>query len=149
MDFDKESVALARRAIADAGLDHRVEVQQTDANELSVENTYDLITMNLVLHETGGPAEYRNVLNRVRRALKPGGIVVVSELPYPDSPYAYRQNPIYKKLAGLQIHEAIVGCGMITQSELSRYLEETGFTNVRVVDQPQTSRFVMIGEKTG
>ena len=102
--------------------------------------------MNVVLHETGGPAEYRNVLERVRRALKPGGTVVVSELPYPDPPAAYRESPVYKGLTRLQFHEALVGCGMITQGELRRLLEESGFANVRVAQQPVVTRFVILAE---
>jgi hypothetical protein len=103
--------------------------------------------MNIVLHETGGPAEYRNVLQRSWRALKPGGTVLVSELPYPDSPTAYRGNPVYQMLAGVQIHEAQVGCGAITQNELRDLLAEAGFTNLRVAEQPIPTRFMMLGDK--
>ena len=149
LEFDEASTALARQTVAEARLGTRVEIQQGDANQLSAENAYDLVTMNLVLHETGGPPEYHNVLSRVHSALIPGGIVIVSELPYPDSPSTYRQDPVYKKLAGLQIHEALVGCGMITQGELPRYLEEAHFTNIRVARQPLYGRFVMISERSG
>ncbi|MBV9119242.1 MAG: class I SAM-dependent methyltransferase, partial [Chloroflexi bacterium] len=75
-------VALARRAIAEEGLDN-ADVQVADANEMTEYAAYDLVTMNVALHETGGPAEWRNVLARVLTALKPGGVVVVSELPIP------------------------------------------------------------------
>jgi hypothetical protein len=73
--------------------------------------------------------------------------VIVSELPYPDSPRAYRESPVYRGLAGVGIHEALVGCGMITQGELRRLLAEAGFEDARVADQPLPTRFVMIGEK--
>lgn len=149
LEFDEASVALARQTVAEAGLTCRIEIQHGDANQLSAENMYDLVTLSLALHETGGLPEYRNVLRRIQRALKPGGIVIVSELPYPDSLYAYRQNPIYKKLAGLQIHEVLVGCGMITQGELPQLLQQAQFSNVRVAEQPLSTRFVMIGEKSG
>jgi cyclopropane fatty-acyl-phospholipid synthase-like methyltransferase len=149
LEFDGVSAALARRTVAEAGFGGRVEIQHGDANDLSAESAYDLVAMNLVLHETGGPREYHNVLSRVLQALKPGGIVIVSELPYPDSPYAYRQNPVYKKLAGIQIHEAVVGCGMITQGELPGYLEDANFSNIRVTKQPLAGRYVMAGERPG
>ena len=125
----------------------RIELRHGDANELAEESVYDLVTMNIVLHETGGPAEYRNVLRRTRTALKPGGTVLVSELPYPDSPAEYRANPIYQALAWVQIHEAQVGCGAITQGELRALLTEAGFANPRVADQPLPTRFVMLAEK--
>jgi ubiquinone/menaquinone biosynthesis C-methylase UbiE len=149
LEFDGPSIELARKTIAEAGLDGRVQIRQADANKLDDENMYDLVTMNIALHETGGPAEYRNVLKRVFQALKPGGAVVVSEIPYPDSASAYREEPVYKMFAGVQLHEALVGCGMITQGELRQLLEEGNFANVRTAGQPNPARFVMIGEKPG
>ena len=110
------------------------------------EAVFDLVVMNIVLHETGGPDEYRNVLRRCRQALTPGGSILVSELPYPDSPAEYRTNPVYQALAGVQVHEAQVGCGAITQGELRSLLAEAGFHNLRVAEQPLPTRFVMLAE---
>jgi hypothetical protein len=87
------------------------------------------------------------VLQRWRNALKPGGTILVSELPYPDSPGAYRENPVYKASAGVQIHEAQVGCGAITQNDLRTLLSDAGFRNLRVAEQPLPTRFVMLAEK--
>ena len=47
------------------------------------------------------------------------------------------------------MHEALVGCGMITQGELHTLLTETEFSNVRVAHQPRAARFVMLAEKPG
>jgi cyclopropane fatty-acyl-phospholipid synthase-like methyltransferase len=141
-------VETARRRVAEAGLQGRVEVRHADANQLDAEDAYAAVTLNITLHECGsGPEQYLNVLRRVRRALTPGGAVIVSELPYPDSPRAYRESPVYRGLAGVGIHEALVGCGMITQGELRRLLAEAGFADARVAEQPLPTRFVMIGEK--
>jgi ubiquinone/menaquinone biosynthesis C-methylase UbiE len=147
MEVDGPSAALAQRMMAEVGFNGRVNIRQSDANQLAEKDHYDLVTMNIALHETGGPAEYRNVLDRVYQALKPGGLVVISELPYPDSPQAYREQPVYQLLAGVQLHEALAGCGMITQSELRQLLETSRFANVRVAAQPIPSRIVMLGEK--
>ena len=73
--------------------------------------------------------------------------MLVSELPYPDSPAEYRTNPVYQALAGVQIHEAQVGCGAITQGELRTLLADAGYTNPRVADEPMPTRFVMLAEK--
>ncbi len=147
LELDEPSVELARCEVAAAGLADRVEVRHGDATRLDEEAAYDVVTLNIALHETGGPPEYRAVLDGVRRALKPGGVVVVLELPYPDSPDAYRGSPVYRLLAGVQLHEALVGCGMITQGELRALMADCGFSNARVVQQPLPTRFVMIGEK--
>ena len=61
----------------------------------------------------------------------------------------YRGNPVYQMMAGVQLHEALVGCGMITQGQLRNLLVETGFHNVRVADQPLATRFMMLAEKGG
>jgi hypothetical protein len=52
----------------------------------------------------------------------------------------------YGMLAGAQLHEALVGCGMITQGQLRDLLTEAGFENVRVAEQPLPTRFVMLAE---
>ena len=147
IDFDPSAVKLSQQNITESGLANRIIIRQDDANSIRDRCVYDLITMNLVLHETGGPLEYRNVLRRVRQALKPGGIVVVSELPYPDSVSEYRKKPLFQILAGLQIHESLSGGGKITMGELRELLEETGFCRVRVANQPIPYRFVMLAEK--
>jgi SAM-dependent methyltransferase len=123
-------------------------VRRGDANELDEAGVYDLVTMNITLHETGGPAAHRNVLARVLRALKPAGTLLLAELPYPDAPQAYREQPIYRMLAGLQLHKALVGCGAITQGQLPVLLEEAGFTSIRTAQQPVPSRVVMLADKS-
>jgi SAM-dependent methyltransferase len=144
IEYDDAQAQLARAAAAG---EPRVEMRQGDANQLAERDVYDLVTMNVALHETGGADEWRNVLGRVRDALKPGGTLVVSELPYPDSTSAYREQPAYKALTGVQFHEALAGCGAITQNTLRDLLAGAGFSNVRVADQPVPTRFVMLAER--
>jgi hypothetical protein len=50
-------------------------------------------------------------------------------------------------LAGVQIHETLVGCGAITQGELPALVAGAGFANVRVADQPMPTRFVVLADK--
>jgi SAM-dependent methyltransferase len=147
LEFDRPSYELAVRAIQESGLSDRVEIRHGDANRLDDIDAYDLITMSITLHETGGPDEWRNVLARAHRALRPGGAILVAELPYPDSPEAYRQQPAYRMLAGVQLHEALVGCAAITQGELPELLRAAGFVDVRVAEQPMPTRFVVLAEK--
>jgi SAM-dependent methyltransferase len=147
LEPDGPSVALAEAAIAEAGLSGRVRVRAQDAKALDDRESFDLVTSNIALHETGGPDDYPDVLARMWRALRPGGTVLVAELPYPDSPEAYRQEPAYRMLAGVQLHEALVGCGAITQAELPRLLEGAGFVDVRVAPQPMPTRHVVLGTR--
>lgn len=147
LEFDEPSVDNARRAVSDAELGDRIEILFGDANALDAVGEFDVVTMNIALHETGGVGEYRNVLDRARRALRPGGTVVVSEIPYPDTPTEYRSHVVYKMIAGVQLHEALVGCGMITKGQLRELLDDAGFNDVGVATQPMPTRYVMIGTK--
>lgn len=147
VELDPRSADQARVAASDAGLERRLRVINGDANELEERGTYQLVVMNRSLHEVGGPTEHLDVLLRSRDALQPGGWVVVSELPYPDDEAEYRNNPDQRRLAGVQLHEAIVGCSMITVSELTSLLREAGYSEVHVVDQPRNSRVVAVGHK--
>lgn len=103
IENDGPSIENARRTLSEAEVDDRVEILHGDANTLDEEDAFDVVTMNLALHETGGDEEYRNVLRRVREALRPGGSVVVSELPYPDQPTDYRSHPVHRMIAGVQL----------------------------------------------
>jgi len=147
IEFDGPSAEIARRAVIEAGLADRIVVRHSDANALDDTDRHDLVVMNITLHETGGEADWLNVLQRARSALHLGGSVLVSELPYPDRVIDYRSDAVYQMLAGVQLHESVVGCGMITQGGLRDLLESAGFVRVRTVDQPMKTRHVMLGNR--
>ncbi len=147
IEYDAPSTALALQAIDDSGLGERARVMEADANAMDYDSAFDLLTMNVTLHEVGGPDSYENVLNRAHKALRPGGAIIVSELPYPDSPVDYRGNPAYQMMAGVQLHEALVGCGMITQGQLRRLMTNAGFADVKEPDHPLPTRYILTGRK--
>ena len=147
VEFDPASVAQARSAVRDADLQNRVQVRHADANHLADRDAYQLVVMNRSLHEVGGPDEHLDVLRRSNAALRAGGWTIVSELPYPDNEDDYRTNPDARRLAGVQLHEAIVGCAMITTSQLTALMRNAGYHEVRVIDQPRSSRLVSIGRR--
>lgn len=147
LEVDPPMLELAARNVAEAGVGDRVRVESASALDLDHAGRFDLAVMNIALHETGERREWEAVLGRVRRALRPGGTLLVSELPYPGTIEEYRAQPAYRLLAGIQHHEALVGCGMITIPELRELLERAGFRNVRRVDQPSPTRIMYLAEK--
>ena len=147
IEYDAPSAALAVKTLTDSDSGGNARVIQADANAMDYDSAFDVVTMNVTLHEVGGPDSYRNVLSRAHRALRPGGVIVVSELPYPDSPKDYRGNPAYQMMAGVQLHEALVGCGMITQCELRSLLNAAGFRDVKAPTHPLPTRFILTGRK--
>jgi hypothetical protein len=74
------------------------------------------------------------------------GALLVSEMPYPDDVRAYRE-PVNRLLAGVQHHEALVGCGEITLDELRRLLVDAGFRDVRRCDQPNPLRVMYLAAR--
>jgi ubiquinone/menaquinone biosynthesis C-methylase UbiE len=144
IDPEPQQLELARAQVDQAGLEPRVRLEQGDARHLDQPARFDLVVMNIALHETGGEADYRDVLARVRRALRPGGWLLVSELPYPGTVEEYRSQPAYKLMAGVQFHEILTRCGMITIPHLEELLREAGFAPVRKVDQPSPTRVMFL-----
>jgi hypothetical protein len=53
-------------------------------------------------------------------------------------------SPALRRLAGAQLHEAIVRCAMSTTSQLTALMRDTGHHDVAVIDQPRSSRIVTI-----
>ena len=146
LEVDPPMLELAARNLAEAGAGDRVRVEATSALALEREREFDLAIMNIALHETGERPEWEEVLRRVRRALRPSGALLLSELPYPGTIEEYRQHPAYRLLAGVQHHEVLVGCGMITIPELRALLEGAGFGNVRRVAQPNPTRIMYLAD---
>jgi SAM-dependent methyltransferase len=146
VELDPSMLELARAAVAESGLGDRITVQAGDARDLPFDAAFDLVYLNVVLHETGGPEDYRRTLASCYRALRPGGAILVSEMPYPDDVTAYR-SPVNRLLAGVQHHEALVGCGEITIEQLRELLVAAGFQRVRRCEQPNPLRVMYLGTR--
>jgi SAM-dependent methyltransferase len=147
IEIDPPMLELAARNVAASAVRDRVRVERVSALEMEYADRFDLAVMNIALHETGERPEWERALGRVRRALAPGGTLLVSELPYPATIEEYREHPAYRMLAGIQHHEALVGCGMITIPELAVLLTGAGFHEVRRVEQPIPTRIMYLAEK--
>jgi SAM-dependent methyltransferase len=150
LDIDPPTVLLAQRKIAQEGRAYadRIEVRLGDANQLELrdEAPYDLITISLALHEIG--VEYRNVLERVYQAIKPGGAVVVCEFYAAEGVAAYR-NPTYQQWLSLHLHEILLGSIMIPSGEMPTLLVQAGFNldRVRAIDHPINGYLMVLAEK--
>jgi ubiquinone/menaquinone biosynthesis C-methylase UbiE len=149
LDIDLPTVLLAQRTIAqvvrdDSQLDSQIEVRLGDARQLSEKDTYDLITMNLALHEMG--VKYENVLKHVYDALTRGGVVVICEFYAAKVAAAYR-NPAYQQWLSLHLHEILLGSHMFSSEELQALLESQGFQLVRTIDHPINGYLMILAQK--
>lgn len=149
LDIDLPTVLLAQRTIAqavrvDPNLDGRIEVRLGDANQLTGKDIYDLITINLALHEMG--IKYRNVLQDIHQILKPGGVVVICEFYAADGVAAYR-NPVYQQWLSLHLHEVLLGSNMLSSKELQDCLKDVRFKLNRIIDHPINGYLMVLAEK--
>jgi len=147
LEVDSPMLELAARNLAEAGVGARVRVVPTSALAMEFAEEFDLAVMNIALHETGERPQWEEVLRRVHRALAPGGALLLSELPYPGTIEEYREKPAYRMLAGIQHHEVLVGCGMITIPELAALLQGAGFRTARRLEQPNPTRIMYLAER--
>lgn len=147
IELDHAKVETARKNIAEAFLGERVYLREGNVNQLDEGGAYDLITLNLTLHDVCSSEACREVLGRLFQALRPQATLLVSEIPYPDTVQRYRDGPFFQLLSGVQLHLTLAGCRMIGQRQLRLLMEEGRFENVRVATQPNPARFVLLGEK--
>jgi 2-polyprenyl-3-methyl-5-hydroxy-6-metoxy-1,4-benzoquinol methylase len=75
-DFSADGIAMARAEARELGLENaRFELR--DVATLEAESAYDLITAFDAIHDQVAP---REVLRRIRRALKPGGVFLMADI---------------------------------------------------------------------
>ncbi|MGB3905579.1 MAG: class I SAM-dependent methyltransferase [Anaerolineae bacterium] len=82
IDIEPRSVEMASARIRATGLEGRAEARLAAAEDLDESSAYDLVTMMQVLHETR--QEVRDtILERAHGALRPGGVLLIIDEPYP------------------------------------------------------------------
>ena len=84
IDVEPRSVARANTRFAEAGVAQRVTAQVAAAEGMDLAGRFDLVTLIQVLHETL-PAVRADILASAARALKPGGVLLVVDEPYPET----------------------------------------------------------------
>jgi ubiquinone/menaquinone biosynthesis C-methylase UbiE len=74
IDIDPPSIQMARRNASEAGLDDRVTFRLADGSSLGIDSSQDATFLFECLHDMPHPVD---VLDAVRRATKPDGVVVI------------------------------------------------------------------------
>jgi cyclopropane fatty-acyl-phospholipid synthase-like methyltransferase len=116
----------ARRMARERGLEARVEFVASDVRVFQRERSFDVVLISQLLHMLS-PDEARDLLNRGRAMLVPGGRVIIQAQFLNDD----RVSPRWPAL--LNLIEAVITPGgrNHTVAETSRWLAEAGFENVR------------------
>jgi 2-polyprenyl-3-methyl-5-hydroxy-6-metoxy-1,4-benzoquinol methylase len=138
-DVDEPSVALAKRNIAQAGLEGRVSAHARDVSDATMVGQYDLVTIFEALHDMSRPVE---ALRAARGMLAEGGSVIVmdervGEEFVPDADpierFMYSFSVLLCLPAGMS-EQPSAGTGTVMRpSVLEAYAREAGFSNVEVL----------------
>lgn len=135
-DIHEPSIAAARKAAAEAGVDQRAKFDIATAKELPGTG-YDLVCMFDCLHDMGDPV---GAARRIRQALAPDGTLLLVE-PLAGDRLEHNLNPVGRTFYGLSTVICTpaslaqeVGLGLGAQAgerHLGIVLREAGFTHVR------------------
>jgi SAM-dependent methyltransferase len=123
LDVWGPSLALARQNVAVAGLGDRVELRELAGEDLTDERRFDLAWVPAPFL---APAVLARVIERVHRALRPGGwLLFAAARPGEDL-----------RGAALRFRVALYGGAASTQQEIEALLTAQGLTEVRALPGP-------------
>ena len=126
LDGDAHSISLAKTRVAEAGFSDRVGFIHTTLEDLDEQNSYDVVYINISMHEA---RDVDVATDNVRNALKPGGIFVISDFPYPDDHSGLRTVPA-QIMSGIQYFEAQIDDQLVSTETFVKLLNDHNFTAV-------------------
>ena len=145
IDLSDGMVKKARTNLIKFGVTN-AEIIQSDMESLPLkDNSVDVTISNCTINHSSNKEA---VWSEVFRVLKPGGRFVVSDI-YATTPIAdeYRNDP-----------QAVAECwaGAVTRAEYLNMLEDTGFSNIKILEESEpydkgkaeVASFTVYGEKT-
>lgn len=116
---------IARQHVADAGLQHRIEVVGVDAARNPLPGAYDTVSLVRILHDHDEPMALA-LLAAAKSALQDDGMLLVAE-PMADAPGAGELIAAY-----FNVYLLAMGSGRPrTFAELTRLLEKGGFDRIQ------------------
>ena len=122
LDVEPRSVDLANQRLAEAGVSGRAQARLASAQSVDVTASFDLVTLIQVLHETV-PTVRADILAGAFAALKPGGVLLVVDEPYPGTVEGLREAP---SCAMTQFIERFWGNELLSLSQQKALIEAAG-----------------------
>ena len=141
LDSDPTSIALARDRIEAAGLSEHVHAEEMRGEDLTSEDAFDFIYVQISLHEMD---DARIVLANARRALKDGGTLVNTEIRGPEriEDCAGVYNAVLSHIdLFYEIPQSVAkgghAVGFFTRAEIEEMAAEAGLSGVRELELEQ------------
>ena len=119
-------VPLARRAVKDSGLAHRIQVVGRDFTRGSLPARFDAVFASNILHAHGA-AENRFLLRQIHRSLKPGGQLIVRDVFMRQDRVAPEWGALFS--VALLLHTPRGRCYSL--DEIRHWLRQTGFATIQ------------------
>lgn len=125
VDIDRDSLAVARERIAQAGLAERVQAREGTVAQATEAGSFDAAVMVEVLHEIA-PAIRPGVVAETARALRSGGWLMIVDETYPATPQE-RRHADFRFPLHTGFEEMYWGNVLPTRAEQERLLRHAGF----------------------
>lgn len=144
VDASEPMIALAERAVQQAGLAERIRLRCERFQQLSLEEPADAALSNSLLHHVPNPLQF---WYRLKQLVKPGSVVLVMDLLRPDSTeaaeaiveqYAATESPILKR----DFYHSLLAA--FTEDEVAAQLAELNLSRL-LIDVPDDRHWVAGG----
>jgi hypothetical protein len=133
---------MARRRLAAAGTEQRVEFVPGDFTRDALPPGADLAWVSAIVHQNSR-AQNRALFAKVLAALVPGGHIAIRDILME----ADRTRPVAGALFAINMLVATEGGGTFTFAELREDLEAAGFAKVAVMRQDEAMNAVVVARK--
>jgi ubiquinone/menaquinone biosynthesis C-methylase UbiE len=137
VDFAKV-LPVTRRVAERHQLADRLTTIEGDIQSADFGSGHHVVTLGHILHSEG-EAKSRNLLKKVYDSLAPGGVVAIAEF-IPDD---HRNSPAYPLLFAVNMLVHTEAGNTFTFKQMSGWLKEIGFKQIRKVDVPGPSPIVV------
>jgi SAM-dependent methyltransferase len=136
LDIWGPSLGVARKNVADAGLEDRIELREQPGEELPDEHAFDLAWIPAAFIR---PQVLGRLVERVHRSLKPGGwLLFAAAKPGEDV-----------RGAALRFRVALFGGAPSTQPEIEKLLTDEGLVELRTLPGPPRDFKIIVAGRRG
>jgi SAM-dependent methyltransferase len=135
IDPDIHGITRAEEAVMQFGLDQRIIIEDMAAEEVEHEDEFGMISMVATLHEVP-PHVRKEAVQRVYRALRNNGFLLILDFPYPGRIEDFR-NPRYNFGIIEQYFEAPQGVAHLSAEQQDELLADSGFSDIQRMDVGQ------------
>ena len=132
VEFEADSVARARAAVAEEGLSDRITIREAKATEPGKVGEYDLAYLQYALHQLHDAPQ---VLGAAWAATRPGGRLLVLDWPLPSGPEEFRTRH-GEIIAGVQLDELFQGTALASRERFLSWFADAGLPVPVSIDLP-------------